>query len=75
MTLENLRRIGKLRPHVAQRVELDRLLASAEARFADARVAEIGADTRFGLAYDVIQKCALAAMLCPPHTKSVCPVT
>lgn len=36
---------------------------SAEARFADARVAEIGSDTRFGLAYDVIQKCALAAML------------
>jgi len=59
-----LRRIGKLRPHVAERPELDRLLLSAEARFADALVPGIGADTRFGLAYDVILKCALAAMLC-----------
>lgn len=37
MTLENLLRIGKLKAHAAQRVELDRLLSSADRALADAR--------------------------------------
>ena len=63
MTLENLPRIGKLRAHVAERAEIDRLLESASVRLRDASVSGLGADSRFGLAYDAILKAALAAML------------
>lgn len=63
MTLVNLRRIGKLRAHVAERAEIDRLLDSADLRLRDASVPGLGADSRFGLAYDAILKAALAAML------------
>lgn len=37
MTLDNLLRIGKLKPHAADKLEIDRLLAAAGRALADAR--------------------------------------
>jgi hypothetical protein len=63
MTLENLRRIGKLHKHDADRAELSRLLASAERALKDAGLPSISSDSRLDLAYRAIMQCALAAML------------
>ena len=63
MTLDNLLRIGKLRPHVADKVEIGRLLAAAERALADAAVADVSADTRLDAAYRAIMQAALVAML------------
>ena len=63
MTLENLLRIGKLKAHAADKVEIDRLLATAERALADASVDGLSSDTRLELAYRAIIQAALAAML------------
>ncbi len=63
MTLENLLRIGKLKAHVAAKVEIDRVLASAQRALADAAVENLSSDSRLDLAYRAIMQAALAAML------------
>jgi hypothetical protein len=63
MTLENLRRIGKLKAHAADRAEIDRLLAAAERALADTAVAGLSSDSRLDLAYRAIMQAALSAML------------
>jgi hypothetical protein len=63
MTLENLLRIGKLKPHVAEKVEIARLVAAAERVLKDASVNQLSADSRLDLAYRTIMQAALAAML------------
>ena len=63
MTLENLLRIGKLKPHAVDKVEIRRLLEAAERALADARLERLSSDTRLGLAYRAIMQVALAAML------------
>jgi hypothetical protein len=63
MTLENLFRIGKLKAHAADKVEINRILASAERALADAAVESLSSDSRLDLAYRAIMQAALAAML------------
>ena len=63
MTLDNLLRIGKLKPHEPSKIELARLLAAAERALADARVAGLSADTRLDIAYRAIMQAAMTAML------------
>jgi uncharacterized protein (UPF0332 family) len=63
MTLDNLLRIGKLKPHEPSKVEIARLLAAAERGLADARVAGLSADSRLDLAYRAMMQAAQAAML------------
>jgi hypothetical protein len=63
MTLENLLRIGKLKPHVAERAEIARLVAAADRVLRDASVNQLSADSRLDLAYRTIMQAALVAML------------
>lgn len=63
MTLDNLLRIGKLRAHVADKVEIARLLHAAERALPDAAVLDVSADTRLDAAYRAIMAAALVAML------------
>jgi uncharacterized protein YutE (UPF0331/DUF86 family) len=63
MTLDNLLRIGKLKAHAAKRVELDRLLSSADRALADARHEALSSVSRFATAYRAIIQASMAAML------------
>lgn len=63
MTLENLLRIGKLKAHAADRIEIDRLLSAADRALNDAMVPDLSSDGRLDLAYRAIMQVALAAML------------
>ena len=63
MTLDNLLRIGKLKPHAADKVEIGRLLAAARRALKDAGLDQVSSDTRLDLAYRAIMQAALAAML------------
>lgn len=63
MTLENLLRIGKLKPHKTTREEVDRLLSAMRRNLKDAHNAEISPESRFDIAYKAVMQCALAAMM------------
>jgi hypothetical protein len=63
MTLENLLRIGKLKPHAADKAEIGRLFAAAGRALADAGIERLSSDARLDLAYRAIMQAALAAML------------
>jgi hypothetical protein len=63
MNLENLLKIGQLKRHTTDRVEIDRLLAAARRNIADARVDSISTENRFDAAYKCIMQCALAALM------------
>ena len=63
MTLDNLLRIGKLKAHAADKVEIGRLFESARRALADAAIAGLSPDARLDLAYRAIMQAALAAML------------
>lgn len=63
MTLENLASIGRLKPHNAARVEIQRLLAAAEASLKDAGLREISTSSRFDMAYKSLTQSALVALL------------
>jgi len=56
-------RIGKLKAHAADKVEIDRILAAAERALADAALGNLSSDSRLDLAYRAIMQAALAAML------------
>jgi hypothetical protein len=63
MTLENLLRIGKLKAHAAEKLELERLLSSADRALADARREALSSGSRFAIAYRAIIQASMAAML------------
>jgi len=63
MTLDNLVRIGKLKPHSVTPVEIGRLLAAAERGLVDASVSKLSPDSRLDISYRVIMQAALMAML------------
>ncbi len=56
MTLENLLRIGKLKPHAADHAEIGRLLAAAKRALADAGIERLSSDARLDLAYRAIMQ-------------------
>lgn len=63
MTLENLLKIGQLKVHSTDRLEVGRLLEAARRNLADAEVEAISLETRFDAAYKVIMQVALVALL------------
>lgn len=63
MTLDNLLRIGKVKAHAADKVEIGRLLASVERALAAAGVPGLSAGTRLDAAYRALLQAALVAML------------
>lgn len=63
MTLENLLRIGQLKSHNPDAIEIQRLLEAARRNLADARVTAISTETRFDAAYKTIMQAALAALM------------
>jgi hypothetical protein len=63
VTLENLLRIGQLKPHPIDSTEIERLLLAAQRNLRDSRVEEISPETRFDAAYKAIMQCALAALM------------
>ena len=63
MTLQNLARIGRLKPHNATAAELARLLESAVSSLQDAKRKENHATSRFDLAYKSLMQSALAALM------------
>jgi hypothetical protein len=60
--LENLVRIGKLRPEPASRAEFDGMVSSAQTRLADAQNEDIASDSQFDLAYGAAHRLSLAAL-------------
>jgi hypothetical protein len=63
ITLQNLLKIGQLKEHPPDAVEIRRLLAAAGRSLADARVTTISPETRFDAAYKAIMQAALAALM------------
>lgn len=63
MTLENLVKINKLKPHKTNRDEIAKLRAAAQRNLQDAYVAGISAATRFDVAYKSIMQCALLTLM------------
>ena len=63
MTLENLLRIGKLKPHKTTREEIARLLAAVRRNLKDAHHGDISPESRFDIAYKAVMQCALVAMM------------
>ena len=63
MSLENLLRIGQLKAHAPEAVEIERLLLAARRNLQDAHVTTISPETRFDAAYKAIMQSALAALM------------
>jgi hypothetical protein len=63
MTLQNLLKIGRLKPHAPTAQEIRRLLAAAERNLMDAQAEIISDETRFDAAYKAIMQLALSAMM------------
>lgn len=62
MSLENLARIGRLKPHTTDRAELAKLLKGAERSLKDAENTSVSNAGRFTCAYTAIMEAAQAAL-------------
>lgn len=60
--LENLARIGKLKPEPPSSREYEGLIRSADCRLADAANSDLSLESRFDLAYGASHALALAAL-------------
>jgi hypothetical protein len=60
--LDNLVRIGKLKVEPPAQAELDGLIRSGKVRLADAQKPDLGAESRFDLAYNAAHALSLAAL-------------
>lgn len=63
VSLQNLLKIGQLKPHPPDAGEVQRLLTAAARNLSDARVATISPETRFDAAYKAVMQAALAALM------------
>lgn len=63
MSLENLLKIGQLKPHPPDAAEIERLLIAARRNLRDAGVTSISPETRFDAAYKAVMQSALAALM------------
>lgn len=70
MTLQNLAKIGQLKPHKATAEEVARLLAAVRRNLADAEVKGISNETRFDCGYKAVMQCALIAMMASGYRPS-----
>jgi len=72
MTLDNLLKIGQLKPHATDAVEIGRLLAAARRNLVDANADNISPENRFDAAYKCVMQSALVALMASgyrPDTK------
>jgi hypothetical protein len=63
MTLENLRRIGRLKPHPVDEEQIARLVEAAERAVRDAAVEGLSSVSRLDIAWRAIMQASLAALL------------
>ena len=63
MSLQNLLKIGQLKEHPPDAVEIQRLLAAARRNLVDARATTISPETRFDAAYKSVMQASLAALM------------
>jgi len=63
MTLDNLLKIGQLKPHRPTAEEIHRLFEAARRNIADASATNISPETRFDAAYKAIMQAALVALM------------
>lgn len=63
MSLDDLVRKGRLKPHTPNATEATRLLAAARRNLRDASLDELSEESRFDLAYKTIMQCAMLALL------------
>ena len=70
MTLQNLFKIGRLKPHTATPQEIQRLLAAAARNLADAAIDGLSDESRFDIAYKAIMQLALVAMMASGYRPS-----
>lgn len=63
MSLENLSKIGQLKPHDTDAAEIGRLLEAARRNIRDAKVEAISVETRFDAAYKAVMQLSLAALM------------
>jgi hypothetical protein len=70
MTLQNLLKIGRLKPHAPTAQEIQRLLGAVERNLADAQAVHISDETRFDAAYKAIMQLALVAMMASGYRPS-----
>ncbi len=63
MSLQNLLKIGQLKPHPPDADEIEQLLLAAARNLRDAYATNISAETRFDAAYKAIMQSALAALM------------
>ncbi|HEX5209736.1 MAG TPA: hypothetical protein VFW10_18300 [Steroidobacteraceae bacterium] len=61
--MENLLKIGQLKPHPPEAAEIERLLVAARRNLRDAGVTSISPETRFDAAYKAIMQSALSALM------------
>ena len=74
MTLDNLVKVGRIKPHVTSAGEIGDLLAAATRNLADARAENISTENRFDAAYKCVMQSALASMMASgfrPDTKAL----
>ncbi|MCX7172160.1 MAG: DNA-binding protein [Proteobacteria bacterium] len=70
MALQNLLKIGRLKPHAPTPQEIQRLLLAAQRNLVDARNDAISGETRFDVAYKAIMQLALVAMMASGYRPS-----
>ena len=63
MSLQNLLKIGQIKAHPPDAVEVQQLLGAAGRNLADARVTTISPETRFDAGYKAIMQASLAALM------------
>jgi hypothetical protein len=71
MSLENLTKIGRLKPHSASKEEVAKLLVAARRNLKETSIEGLSPETRFDLAYKTVMQCGLLALVangCRPST-------
>jgi hypothetical protein len=71
MSLENLTKIGRLKPHSASKEDASKLLNAARRNLRETSIPGLSPETRFDLAYKAVMQCGLLALLahgCRPST-------
>lgn len=63
MSLENLLKIGRLKPHSASKVDVAKLLAAARRNLKETSIPGLSPETRFDLAYKAVMQCGLLALM------------
>lgn len=63
MSLENLTKIGRLKPHSASKEDVAKLLAAARRNLQETTIPGLSPETRFDLAYKAVMQCGLLALM------------